>query len=80
MESIGKSIFVLGIILVVVGSVVYLAGRFGFSFSNLPLGHLPGDIHFQNQNVTCVFPLMTSIVISILLTIVLNLLIRIIKK
>jgi hypothetical protein len=73
--QIGKGIMILGAALLVVGGGLYLAGRFG-----LPLGRLPGDIRIERENFTCVFPLATMILISILLTVGLNLLARWLNK
>ena len=75
MESLARVLVILGLVLVVVGGLVYLASRL-----NLPLGHLPGDIHIQTGNVTCFFPLATMILLSILLTVGLNLIIRLLNK
>lgn len=60
---------VLGVVLVVIGGIVMLLGRTG-----LPLGRLPGDILYRGKNTTFYFPLATSIVISVVLSIVLFLL------
>lgn len=73
--QVGKGIMILGVVLLVVGGGLYLAGKFG-----LPLGRLPGDIRIERENFTCVFPLATMILISILLTVVLNLLARWLNK
>jgi len=73
--QIGKGIMILGAILLVVGGGVYLFGKFG-----IPLGRLPGDIRIERDNFTCVFPLATMILVSILLTVVLNLLARWLNK
>ena len=54
----------LGAAIVVVGLVFVLLGR-----TNLPLGRLPGDIVYRGKNTTFYFPLATSIVISIVLSI-----------
>jgi len=51
--------------------MLYALGRWG-----LPLGRLPGDIVVQRGPVTCVFPLATSLLLSVLLTLLLNLLAR----
>jgi hypothetical protein len=75
MVPIARSLVVLGLILIVVGGLIYLISRIG-----LPLGRFPGDIRIQGENLTCVVPLATSILISIVLTILLNLAIRIIRK
>jgi hypothetical protein len=71
MVNIGKIVIIAGVALVVMGAVIYLAGRM-----NLPIGRLPGDIRIQRENFTFYFPLATSIILSILLTIGLNLLLR----
>lgn len=60
---------VLGVALVVIGGIVMLLGRTGF-----PLGHLPGDILHRGKNTTFYFPLASSVLISVVLSIVLFLL------
>jgi hypothetical protein len=67
--QIGKGIMILGAVLLVVGGGLYIAGKFG-----IPLGRLPGDIRIERENFTCVFPLATMILVSIVLTLGLNLL------
>lgn len=64
-----------GVILLVIGGLLYAAARIG-----LPLGRLPGDIRIQQGNFTCVFPLVTSILISIVLTVLLNIAVRFLNK
>jgi hypothetical protein len=56
----------LGVALVVIGGIVMLLGRTG-----LPLGRLPGDIVYRGKNTTFYFPLASSILISVVLSIVL---------
>ena len=73
--QIGKVIMILGAGLLVVGGGVYLAGKLG-----LPIGELPGDIRIEREGFTCVFPLATSIILSIILTIGFNLLVRRLNK
>jgi len=65
MWDLGKLLIGLGLALVVVGAVVMLLGR-----ANLPLGRLPGDIVYRGKNTTFYFPLATSVVVSVVLTIV----------
>jgi len=60
---------VLGVALMVGGAVLILVGRTG-----LPLGKLPGDIIYRGKNTTFYFPLVTSILLSIVLSVVLYLL------
>ena len=66
MNELGKLLIVLGAILVVAGIAVMLAGRL-----NVPLGRLPGDIVYRGKNSTIYFPLATSVVVSVVLTILL---------
>jgi len=65
MQEIGKSIIILGIILVGVGLFLTFFNKMPF------IGKLPGDIYIQKKNFTFYFPLATSILISILLSIIL---------
>ncbi len=65
--ALGKLLIVAGGLLVVVGIVMLFGDRIPF------LGKLPGDFTFKKDNVTIHFPLMTMIIISIVLTIILNL-------
>ena len=63
---------ILGVSLVVIGGIIMLLGRTG-----LPIGRLPGDILYRGKNTTFYFPLATSILISVVLSIVLFLIGRI---
>ncbi len=65
----------LGVALIVIGGLIFLAARLGINF-----GRLPGDIRIERQNFTCVFALGTSILLSIVLTLVINLLARWLNK
>ena len=75
MENIGRFLMLGGIILFLVGGLVWLGGRVG-----IPLGRLPGDIHLEGENVSFHFPLASSIIVSIVLTVVLNVVLRLLKK
>ena len=66
MTDLGKLLMLLGGVLVVLGLVFVLLGRTG-----LPLGRLPGDMIYRGKNTTFYFPLGTSILLSVVLTIVL---------
>jgi len=74
-STMGKGIAALGVMLVVVGGLMWLLGRTG-----LPLGRLPGDIHIEGEHVSCFVPLASMILLSILLTVVLNIIIRILNR
>jgi len=66
--SIAKCLIFFGVFLLLLGSAFYFFGRLGIG-----LGKLPGDIIIQKENFTFYFPLATSIIISIVLTIILSL-------
>jgi hypothetical protein len=68
-DAMGKMILTLGLIMVLVGGGLLLFGKLG-------LGKLPGDIFFQRGNTTFYFPLATSLIVSLVLTIILNLIFR----
>lgn len=75
MENIGRFLMLAGIILLLVGGGVFFAGKFG-----LPLGRLPGDIRIEGSNGSFYFPLATSILVSIVLTVLLNIILRLFRK
>ena len=72
--DLGKLIVLLGGIVVIVGLALILLGR-----TNLPIGRLPGDIIYRGKNTTFYFPLATSIVVSVVLSILLYVIARIRK-
>lgn len=69
MSELGRVFIGLGILLLVIGGVILLIGKTG-----LPLGRLPGDFAYKGKNFSFYFPLATSIVISILLTLIFSIL------
>ena len=74
MADVGRMLVLLGVVLGVVGGVLWLGGAVG---GKVPLlGRLPGDIHVERGNWSFYFPLTTSILLSIVLTLVLALLSR----
>jgi hypothetical protein len=66
LESFGKLLLVGGGLIAGVGLLILIFGRLG-------LGRLPGDIFIQRDNFTFYFPLATMILISVLLTLLVNL-------
>lgn len=62
LQELGKLFLLVGAIFLVIGAAVLLAGKLPF------VGRLPGDIVIQRRNFTFYFPLTTSILLSILLT------------
>ena len=67
MNQLGRALLVVGVAVGLVGLI--LAHRLG-------LGRLPGDVVFKGKHVTVYWPLMTSIIVSLLLTLLLNLWLR----
>ncbi len=61
-QHIGKALIVLGAVIALIGAVLLVYGRLPW------LGKLPGDILIERKNFTFYFPLATSILISLLLT------------
>ena len=66
MGDLGRMLVLLGGLLLGLGLVLIFAGKI-----NLPLGRLPGDIVLRGRNSTFYFPLMTSIVLSVVLSLLL---------
>jgi Protein of unknown function (DUF2905) len=66
MADLGKLLIFFGGVLLVVGLVFLLFGR-----TNLPVGRLPGDIVYRGKNTIFYFPLTTSILLSVVLSLVL---------
>ena len=66
MSDLGRLLVLVGGLLLGLGLVLILAGKL-----NLPIGRLPGDIVVRGKNTTFYFPLMTSIVLSVVLSLLL---------
>ena len=60
--GLGRMLIFAGVVLVALGLLVMLAGKF------TPLGRMPGDILVRRGNFTFYFPVVTSILLSVLLT------------
>jgi hypothetical protein len=65
MSEIGKLLVLFGLVIAAVGALLVLAGRIPW------VGRLPGDIYIQRGNWTFYFPLATSLVLSVALTLIL---------
>jgi hypothetical protein len=68
MADLGKVLIVAGTLAIVAGSAFLLLGR-----AHVPLGRLPGDFVYRGKNTTFYFPLATSILVSVVLSVVLYL-------
>jgi hypothetical protein len=75
LDALGKWLLILGLGIAILGGLFWLLGRFWPGLSDLP-----GTLKLQTGSLTCVFPILASIVLSVLLTIVLNVLARILRK
>ncbi|MFP4227595.1 MAG: DUF2905 domain-containing protein [Salinivenus sp.] len=73
LESIGRLLLYLGGGLVVMGLVLVVLGRV------VDLGSLPGDVSYKGDNVRIYVPIGTMLVVSIVLTVLLNLLLRLFR-
>lgn len=67
LSTLGKWMIVGGLAITAFGLVAWLAGKTG-----LPFGHLPGDIRLERPGFSFNFPLVTCILISVVLTVVIN--------
>lgn len=74
LETMGKMLLMFGAIFLVLGLILV-------TLAKVPLaGRLPGDTHLRLDNASCYFPLMAGIVLSILATLVLNLILWLVRK
>jgi hypothetical protein len=75
MSSLVRIFIFLGILLLVIAGLIYVLDRF-----HIPLGHLPGDISIKGKSGSFYFPITTCLLISAVLTVVINLAVRFFKK
>ena len=77
LESMGRLLLAAGIGLAVLGGLLLLAGRLPFLNQ---LGSLPGDIRIEGRGFSCFIPVVSMLLISVIATVVLNILIRLINR
>jgi len=65
MESFGKIFISIGLFMILLGGILILGEKFG-------LGKLPGDILIQKDNFTFFFPIVSTLIISLILTLLMN--------
>jgi hypothetical protein len=70
MHDLGRTLLVLGVVIALVGAGMLLLPRMPW------LGRLPGDIHVERDHVSFHFPIVTCLVVSAVLTVLLNLFFR----
>tara|TARA_B100001750_G_C15283198_1_gene483508 strand:- start:220 stop:438 length:219 start_codon:yes stop_codon:yes gene_type:complete len=71
--EIGRIIILCGIILVILGSMVILGGKYNI------IGKMPGDLLLDKENIKIYFPITSMLLISLTITIVYNIINRILK-
>lgn len=67
MSGVGKSLIIIGVFIILIGLGFIVVSRFKIPF----LGRLPGDILVQKKNFTFYFPLVTSLIVSVILSLIL---------
>ncbi|MFN8420917.1 MAG: DUF2905 domain-containing protein [Anaerolineae bacterium] len=77
LDSIGGVLVVIGLGVALLGGALLLASRVPFLNQ---LFNLPGDIRIQNGNFSCFFPIVSMIILSLLLTVIANIIIRLLNK
>ncbi len=70
LDHLGRVLIVAGVAIAIIGGGLLLASRVPL------LGRLPGDVRIQQDGFACFFPLVTGLLLSIVLTVVLNLIFR----
>ncbi|HNK62939.1 MAG TPA: DUF2905 domain-containing protein [Anaerolineales bacterium] len=75
MESLARTLMIGGLILFLIGGGVYVAAKFG-----IPFGRLPGDIRIEGDNGSFYFPITSSILVSVVLSVLLNLISKFFNK
>jgi cytochrome c biogenesis factor len=74
LDTVGRMLLVVGLVLAGLGLVVILGARLPF------LGRLPGDISWRWSGGSFYFPIVTCLVLSILLSVVLNIVLRLLNR
>jgi hypothetical protein len=75
MDHFARFIILAGVTLIIIGALMVGLGKL-----NLPLGHLPGDIRIEGQNGSFYIPLTTCILISIVISVLWNIISRFLNK
>ena len=73
LQNLGKVIVIAGLVLAALGLMLWVGGRLG-------LGSLPGDVRMEGERWGCFFPIGSMIVLSVLLTIVVNVILRLFNR
>ena len=73
-DTVGRMLLILGVVLAVLGLALIVGGRIPF------LGRLPGDIHIRRGAADIYIPLATSLLLSLLATLIINLLVHFLRR
>ena len=79
-SHIGKTIILIGLIVVLIGGVIVLLGKYPGASALRWIGRLPGDIYVQREHFTFYFPLATSIIVSVVLSLLFIVLSTLLKR
>ncbi len=74
LEWMGRILVFMGLMLVLIGGLIWLMGRFP------ALGELPGTIRIERPGFTCIVPILGSLLLSLVLTLVLNIVLRLLNR
>ncbi len=79
LDSVGRWLIAIGLMIALTGVLLFLLGKLPFLNR---LGRLPGDIYYEDpeRGLTCAVPIVSSLLISVILTIVLNLIAWLLRK
>ena len=72
--DLGRTLLIVGGLIVLLGLALMLGNKIPF------LGKLPGDLRIQREGFSCTFPLATCLLVSLVLTVLLNIVLRILRK
>ncbi|NPV87991.1 DUF2905 domain-containing protein [Coprothermobacteraceae bacterium] len=78
METLAKALIVWGLIITMVGAVLWLSSH--LLGGRIPFGHLPGDIYIKRDNFVFYAPIVSFLLISIIATLVINIIARIFHR
>lgn len=77
LQSIGRVMLIVGVVVAIVGGLLIVFGKSPL-LNNL--GNLPGDVRIEGQGFSCFIPVVSMILVSIILTVVVNIVIRLINR
>jgi hypothetical protein len=77
LNTVGRTVIFLGLALALLGGILMLFSRVPFLKD---LGSLPGDVRVEGKNFSCFFPIVSMIIISVLLSLALNIILRLLNR